>query len=125
VHEERVGDEAETERCEEHRARAPEAVETSGRKRRALPHGGDRRHPRRPERRPEAGEQGDQDPDRERDDDSPGFEREPVVREREADRVEQLEEPLREREAEEEAGDRGEDADDERLDDDRAEHLPA
>ena len=72
----------------------------------------------------EAREQRDEDPDEQRDDDRPRLQQEPLVREREADRVEELEEPLREREAGEEADDRRERSDDERLDHDRAEHLP-
>ena len=63
------------------------------------------------------------DADEQRDDDRAGLEREAVVRQREADGVEELEEALAEGEAEEEADDRRDQADHERLEDDRAQHL--
>ena len=99
--------------------------EAPRRQRRALAHRRDRRHAGRLDRGPQAREQRDDDPDEQRDDDRPPLHDEAVVRQREADRVEELEEPGREPEAEEDAGDRGEDAHHERLDDDRPEHLPA
>ena len=67
------------------RANAP------GRQLGALANGGDRRHARRAERREEARDQRHDDPQRERDDDRPRLEQEAVVRQREADRVEERE----------------------------------
>ncbi len=103
--------------------RRPDAGEPPGWQRRALAHGRDRRHARRAQRREDARDQGDDDPERERDDDRPRLEEQPAVREREADGVEQPEEPLREREPDEEPDHRGDDAHRQRLDHDRAAHL--
>ena len=94
------------------RSRAPpsttatdEAVprEAAGRQGRALAHGGDRRHAGRAHRRPQAREQRDEDADEQRHDHRPGLQREPVVGQREADRVEQPEEALGERDPEQAA----------------------
>ncbi len=62
-------------------------------------------------------------PASERHHDRPRLEQEAGVRQREADRVEELEQPLGKQQAEEQPDHRGDDADDERLEDDRPEHL--
>ena len=85
---------------------APSAAEPrkpARRQGRALAHGRDGRDPGRPDRGPQARDEGDKDPGEQRDDDRPGLEDETRVRKREADRVEQPEEALREQEPEEEA----------------------
>ena len=104
-------------------AERAEAREPALGQRRALTHRRDRLHTRRPERGPEARDEGDEDADEQRDDHRPRREHEAAVRQREADGVEELEQALRQQKAEEQPDDRGERADDERLDDDRAQHL--
>ena len=95
-----VRERGEAESGQPERADRPEAGEAGLRQGRSFADGGDRRHARRPDRGPQAGEERDEDADEQRDDDRPRLEQEPLVREREADRVEELEEALREREAE-------------------------
>ncbi len=109
----------------EHRADPAEAGESSGRKRRPLPHGGDRRHASRTNRRAQARDQGDEDSRDERDDRRPRLEHEPRVREREADQIEEAEQTSGEQQAEEQTDDGGHHADDESLDEDRPENLAA
>ena len=113
--EEPEGERGEAERCQPQRPDGAEACEAGLGQRRAFAHGGDRRHAGRADRRPQAGKERDEDPDEQRDDDRPRLQQEPLVREREADHVEELEEPFREREAGEETDDRCDRSDDERL----------
>ena len=124
VREQAPDQQREAERGEERGDGRAEAREPARRQRRALAHRRDRRHACRAQRREEARDQRHEDPERERDDDRPGLEEEAAVRQREADRVEQPEEPLREREPEEEPDHRGDEAHDERLEHDRPAHLP-
>src|SRR5581483_59313 len=113
----------ESERGQDPRAQCPEAVEARRRQLRALADRGDRRHAGRAQRRPEAGDERHEDADEERHDDRPRAEDEPAVRQRETDRVEESEEPLRERQPDEEPGDGRERTDHQRLDHDRTQHL--
>ena len=103
--------------------RRPDPREATRRQRSALTYGRDRRYAGRAQRREDARDEGDDDPECERDDDRPRLEEQAAVREREADHVEQPEEPLREREPEEEPDHRGDDAHRQRLDHHRATHL--
>ncbi len=86
---------------------------------------GDRRHPGGAQRRDQRGDQRDADPDREGDDDGPRLEHQAGRRQVDPDRDEERVEPLGDREAGGEAEQRPGDADQQRLDDDRAEDLPA
>ena len=81
------------------------------------------RNARRAHRGTQARKQRDDDADDEGDDDRAGLEREAAVREREADRVEEREQRLRQEQPEEQSHDRGGCADDERFEDDRPKHL--
>src|SRR5205823_10664988 len=99
-----AAEESVEQRCEaddrgERRAEAPVAVEASHRQRGSLADGRDRRHTGGAQRRAEAREQRDEDADDQRDDDRARLERQAVVREREADGVEELEQALAEGEA--------------------------
>ena len=114
----------EAERRQQDRARGPESREPRLRQRRALADGGDRRHASRPDRRPQAGDERDEDAD-ERETTIVLSGREPAVRQREADLVEQPEEALREPEPEQQPDERCEHADDERFDHDRPQNLAA
>ena len=76
------------------RAGGAEMGETRLRQGRALAHGRDRGHARRADRGPQAREQRHDDPDEQRNDDRPRLEDETAVRQREANRVEELEEAL-------------------------------
>ena len=112
-------------RGDDRRADGAEPREPRRRQRRSLANRCDRRHARGADRRPQARDQRDDHADDHRDDRRPRREDDAAVRQREADRVEQLEEPLGEAEAEEQPDDGRSRADHERLDDDRAQHLAA
>ncbi len=103
---------------------SPEAGEPARGDRRSFSHGGDRGHSRRLEGREDAGDQRHGDSQQQRDDDRSRAEDEAAVRQREPNRVEQLEQSRREREAEEQPDDRRYRAHHERLDDDGEAHLP-
>ena len=114
--EQAVGEQREAREAEQRRADGPVARETSGRQRRTLANGSDRRHARRTASGPQAGDDGDENADDQRDDDRPCLQQQAAVGQREPDLVEEPEEAFREAQAEQDADDRGEQADDERLD---------
>ena len=110
---EAVAEQAEDEQGEagerqQSRADRPEARPAPGWQLSTLAHGRDRLHARGAHGRAEARQDGHEDPDDERDDHGPRMQDEAVVRQREADRVEQLEEPDAEPEPDEDPDDRGE-----------------
>ena len=88
-----------------------------------LADGRDRGHPRGPKRRPQTGDERDHRADDEADDDGPGREDRSGRRQVDPDCDEHRVQSLREREPQEEPGDRAEDPDHERLDDHRAQDL--
>ena len=80
-----------------------EAGEAAARHRRALPHGGDRRHPGRADRREEAGDERHERPDEQRDDDRARREDRVGLRQLEVERLEERLQPDGEAEAAEQA----------------------
>ena len=123
VHEEPVDEQREPDRREQRRADRPVFREPPRRELRALAYGRDRWHARGAEGGAEARKDGHENPDDEGDDHRPRVQDEPVVRQREADRVEELEEADAEPEPDGDPGDRGDRADRQALPDDRPPHL--
>ena len=91
---------------------------------RTLTNRGDRRHARRSDSRSQGCDQRDQDADDERNDDRPRLEHRARLRQVDPERDKQRVEALREREPEEQADDRCDDADHERLEHHRGADLP-
>ena len=113
--------ECEGDQCEDrHQAREAAWGES-----RPLAHGGDRRYARGAEGRSQARHQRDHDSHEEAHDDRAGREDGSGSRQVEADHLEERVEAFGEAEPEEEADDRAEGADDERLDHDRLQDLTA
>ncbi len=123
-HEQPEQDRRDSRGCESGRGRRPIAGEAALGQRRALADSGDRLDPRRPQSRSQRGHHGDEDADAEGHDHRAGLDDDAAVGERQPDGVEQREQPLGQAEAREQADDRRDDAERERLEHDRAQHLP-
>ena len=119
-----VGEQREACEAEQRRADGPVASEASRRQRRALADGGDRWHSRRAASGTQARDDGYENADDHRHDHRSRLQEQAAVGKREPDLLEEPEEALREGKAEQDADDRGEQPDDERLEEHRPHDLP-